>query len=301
MPSLLSTLSLLVLLIATAGYYLIKDNDQVKEYLFLFGIGRTDVNHGFNTCVKLKDTLYGCEDIQINHAHGHAYLACMAKNDSRVNYFPPLAHFGKRDDESDPVYIYDLETEKLTRLTHPSFPTPLRTHGIKLYTPPSDPSRTIIFLVNHHPPHSTIEIFSHVHGTTVMTHELTISSPLITTPNNLVPLGPRTVLISNDHKHRNGFMRHVEEIGRFPWSNVVLFHEGETRVVAGGIKGANGMAMSRDGKYVLVNAVAGGEVVVYELQGTGAETGLKEVGKVHVGILNDNLAVDEATGDVYVA
>lgn len=190
-----------------------------------------------------------------------------------------------------------MQSESLQRLTLNNFKGELRTHGLSIWENPTDSSLIYLFFVNHRRGGSVIEIFTHTLGTTVLDHVETAAHPLIRTPNNLVPIGPRTFYTSNDHRHRKGFWRVIEEFGRMPWGNVVLWDKGEAQVVADGIRSANGMASSPDAKYIYVNAVVGTETLVYERQQNNS---LLLIDRVKIGFLDDNVDVESNSGDLYI-
>ena len=59
---------------------------------------------------------------------------------------------------------------------------------------------------------SKIEIFRHVLGSTSAQHVRSVHHPLIRTPNDIYSIGPGQLLVTNDHKHRDGFLRHIEDV-----------------------------------------------------------------------------------------
>jgi hypothetical protein len=131
-----------------------------------------------------------------------------------------------------------IQTLKSTRLTFTNFSTPFITHGIDIWSPPSDSSSVYIFAVNHlpnpdltstspksvHKARSQIELFHHKIGTTSVSHLRSILHPLITTPNDIYAVSSTEFYVTNDHHYRDGLIRFFEDIGYqslAPWTTTV--------------------------------------------------------------------------------
>ena len=117
-------------------------------------------------------------------------------------------------------------------------------HGISLL---QDPNSDTVWLaaINHLNDGSVIERFDHVPGQPLK-HIKTIRDPLIVHPNNLLLTGPDAFYVSNDHGANHSVWRRVEDFWRRPWSNVVYYEDGQSKVAASGVVYANGLDIDGD-------------------------------------------------------
>ena len=168
------------------------------------------------------------------------------------------------------------------RLELQGFQGPFVTHGIDLYSFPSDPDRVHIFAVNHlpNPAHyasskadtsapkgrSQVEIFEHEIGSSVAKHLYTIQDPLIRTPNDLYATSATSFYVTNDHHYREGFLRDFEDMGyesRAPWSDIVHISIDTDGSVAAtiaysGTHNPNGLGHGANSSEILLISAAGG-------------------------------------------
>ncbi|KNC99823.1 uncharacterized protein SPPG_05197 [Spizellomyces punctatus DAOM BR117] len=292
--------SLVVGLLAVVNYYqqpFAGAVENITEYAGLCGWNPPDPNVGLTGYQRIDGPI-GCEDIVIHHKTGLAFMPCSSV-EGRQSFFPPLAHFGEEKETTEPVYVYDIKKKSVKRLTLKGFPHELHTHGVGLWQDPADSSSIYLFFINHRPSGSVVEIFTHELGTDVLNHIETVSHPLILTPNDIVPIGPRTFYVSNDHHFRKGAWRVFEDFTRRPWSTIVLWNEGKAKIVAKGIRGSNGLAISPDEQFLYNDAVIGAELQVYKILRDDGYA-LQLLDTVKTGFLNDNIAVDPVSGDLYI-
>ena len=182
------------------------------------------------------------------------------------------------------------QTFKSKRLSLEGFSGPFITHGIDLYSSPSEQDSLYIYTVNHLPnpdyyttslPNSTIpkarsqiEVFKHNIGTSTAKHLRSIRHDLIRTPNDIYITAPTTFYVTNDHHYREGHMRLIEDIGYqslAPWSDIIHVTVGSlasqpggdtvgvaAKVVYDGIHNPNGLGHgANDSDILIVRAAAG--------------------------------------------
>ncbi|KAI9097023.1 hypothetical protein DFS34DRAFT_132610 [Phlyctochytrium arcticum] len=283
--------------------YRLNPVEYATDLYKVLGFSPVIPNHGMETCTLINAGPEGCEDIVWHHPTGVAFMAC-SNVTRRRHWFPPMAKFGEFEGSPDPVWMYNPKTRKSTLMTLDNFTGPLFTHGIKLYADPKDPKMIYLYLVNHLPSGSVIEIFSHqVGGSNSLTHIETVRDPLIKTPNNIAPIGPRTFFVSNDHGFPHaGLLRSIEDFGQMAWANIVLWDQGRARVVKNRVSGPNGLALSPDQSLLYVNNVMRTTVSVYRIhhQSTEPTIFIKLVDSIKLDFLNDNIDVDPRNGDLYV-
>lgn len=173
------------------------------------------------------------------------------------------------------------------------FDKPLTPHGIDLYHGP-DGSK-LLFVVNmgkdSHFFETTgvcnIEIFSYRDG--MLYHRETIKSPELTTPNDLVGVGPHQFYVTIDHGWTSKWGKMLENYLQLPVSHVLYYDGKRFRKVAGGIGYANGIALSPDGGTVYVGATVGRKIHVYSRNVETGELTEKKSIKLNTGV--DNLDV----------
>lgn len=181
-----------------------------------------------------------------------------------------------------------LQTMKSTRLSFDNFSGPFITHGIDLIADPENANAVYIFAVNHlpHPAYhpdkrpnqdatwegpkavSQIELFHHVLGSSSVNHVRSIRHPLIRTPNDIYAESPRSFFVTNDHGHRDGPLRVVEDLVPLAkWSDIAHVQvdttadadEGVDATIAlTGLYNNNGLGHGRTADEVLINSAAGG-------------------------------------------
>ncbi|KAI0476301.1 serum paraoxonase/arylesterase family protein [Xylariaceae sp. FL0804] len=256
--------------------------------------------HGLETRV-IPDTV-ACEDLHYHAESGMLYTACNGNITTAAGWMPGAQSFAHPETVSHgTLVVIDPKTMKSQKLTLENFDGPFSTHGISLYTPPSDPQTVYVYAVNHVPnprwtPASSgtetrssprVELFAHRVGGATARHVRTVGPhPRIRTPNDLLALSERRFLVTNDHHYMEGPMVAVEDLFARKlacWTNTldVRFDpegEGEegvdATVVLDSVPNNNGLAWGPGGQVVLGDAL-GGNVHFARLidTDTGTDTG----------------------------
>lgn len=243
---------------------------------------RTLTPHFDGTCTAVTG-IVGAEDLTIHPRTGIAYI-------SSCDWL--AARAGKP--AKGAIYAYDLNapSARLVNVT-PDAGADFRPHGISLYVAPDGTST--LFVINHGGRRNTIEVYDV--GETRLTHRTTLSDPMLVAPNDLVAVTPTQVYVTNDHHYPSGLMHTIEDYFRRPWANVVLWDGHTFREVAGGIRIANGVNVSADGKTVYVVSTIGQAVRVYDRD--AASGGLTLRGEIPLESGGDNVEVD-ADGTLWI-
>lgn len=176
-------------------------------------------------------------------------------------------------------------------------------HGIDVNELPD--GSVSIYVINHLREESVVDKFVHSPGTGFVMHVLRVpTAPQVPHPNSVFALperdGESAFYVTNDHFYERGWLRYFEALTRRRWGWVSYYSSrtGWRRAVSG-LAGANGIVGDKTpgGKRrVYVSETFDGAVRVLEEE---AEGGLREVQKVKVDMLADNLALAE--GGLYVA
>jgi arylesterase/paraoxonase len=236
---------------------------------------KTLAPHFDGTCTAVNGVV-GAEDVTIHPRTGIAYISSCDRR---------AVIAGKPGKGA--IYAYDLNAPSprpinLTPDADPDF----RPHGISLYVA-SDGASTL-FVVNHAGDRNTIEVYDV--GDTRLTHRTTLSDPLLRAPNDLLAVTPTQVYVTNDHHYATGVMRTIEDYLREPWANVVLWDGHGFREIAAGIRLANGINLSPDGKTVYVTSTIGQAVRAYDRD--AASGGLTLRREIPLASGGDNIEVD---------
>lgn len=239
--------------------------------------------HFSGQCQKVGGVT-GAEDITIHPQTGVAFISA---NDRRAL----LAG----EQTQGAIYAYDLKAESpaLKNLTSP-FNNKLHPHGISLYL--GENGEASLFVVNHRPDGEHIEIFDYADSTLV--HRESIRGGLMTSPNDVVAVGPRSFYVTNDHGNVSALGRTLEEYLRLARS-YVLYYDGQNfKKVAEDILYANGINVSHDGKTVYVAACTGLKIHLYDRDTASGVLKLKK--EIPLGTGVDNIELD-AEGNLWVA
>ncbi|CEJ83938.1 hypothetical protein VHEMI03306 [[Torrubiella] hemipterigena] len=231
-----------------------------------------------------------CEDIHHHEPSQSLFLACEGANSPRRDWFPPLSIYTsiERGNEAQAEFrVIDTTTMKSKPLNLVDFSGPFISHGIDVLEDPQQPlgKAVYLFAVNHKPDaahwgpngspeanksRSVIEVFHHVIGSNTAEHLRTIWHPLIRTPNDIHALSPTSFLITNDHYHREGPKRALEDLYFYAqWTETVRieFDPKDKSTDAAGVRGHvvldnmhnnNGIGRGRtDNEFAVVSAASG--------------------------------------------
>ncbi len=155
---------------------------------------------------------------------------------------------------------------------------------------------TSLFVVNHRRGGEFIEIFDYRDSTLV--HRESIGGELMTSPNDVVAVGPRRFYVTNDHGNVSAFGKTAEEYLRLARS-YVLYYDGQSfKKVAEGILYANGINASHDGKTIYVAACTGLKIHLYDRDAVSGTLRLRN--EIPLGTGVDNIELD-AEGNLWAA
>ncbi len=223
------------------------------------------------------DGIVGPEDITIDP---ETKIAFVSSDDRRASE--------RGDSVQGAIYAYSLNPSSpfLTNLTT-DLPFAFHPHGITLYQ--SEEGRKYLSVINHRDNDHFIEIFEFTNMK--LNHLESINGPLMTSPNDIISVGPRQFYVTNDHGAVSSRGRKVEEYLQLANSYVLYYDGSEFRKAAGDIAYANGIAISPDGRIVYVAAVVGRYIRVFERDGkTGILTHRQDI---DLGTGVDNIEIDE--------
>lgn len=253
------------------------------DLLYDAGEFKTVAPHFSGACRRISPAP-GAEDITIHPETGIAFIS---SDDRRARM--------RGEPSQGAIYVYDLNhpSPTLTNLTI-DFEQDFHPHGISLYIDESGVEK--LFVVNHRAAGDCIEIFDYSEDKLI--HRESLRDALMTSPNDIVAVGPRSFYVTNDHGNVSALGRTLEEYLRLARSYVLYYDARQFQIVAQNIAYANGINVSRDGRQVFVAACIGGKIKIYDRDlDSGALTWRSDI-DLDTGV--DNIEVD-ANGDLWVA
>jgi len=252
-----------------------------------------DVTPGFaGTCRSIGGVIGG-EDIAIDRAAGLAFISA---TDRRAPKTKPSAQDG--------LYLFQLAHPErgVTRLS--GSPKDFHPHGISLYRA-ADGSLTLMAVNHRSDGTSSVDIFAVTEGKDAagmpavsLGERASVRSSLIFGPNDVAAVAPDRFYVTNDHTSRTGLGRTLEIYLLLPRANVVYYDGTVPRVVAEGLRFANGIALSHDRSKLYVAETLGREIRTYDVQPVAGGLTLQSAFPLPSGL--DNIDVD-AAGNLWVA
>lgn len=177
----------------------------------------------------------------------------------------------------------------------PPSPAIFRSFGADLHIDVDGTRR--LFVANRPDDGHTIEVFR-VEGGRLL-HERTLRSPLLRNPNDVVAIGPDRVLVTLDKDSEAGTLHELfEGILELPTGKVLLLGSDDSRIIATGLRMANGLALAPDGRTLYVAELVGRSIVLFDRN--PVTNALARRRTVPVEMAPDNLTV-AADGRVFAA
>lgn len=226
-------LALGVLLVLGLGARVVRDSGMLMEVQPHFA-GRCEAVPGVT----------GGEDITIDHAWQQAFVSSDDRRAHQAGQPVPGRIF--RLDMADPAAKPQDITPTLAFSFHP--------HGFSLYRDAQGGRR--LFVVNHREDGSeAVEIFR-VPQQGPLVHLRSVTYPALISPNDLVATGPEQFYATSDHGFARGhWLQRVEDYLGLPLASVSYFDGQQGTQVAGGLRYANGINASADGRTLYVAEV----------------------------------------------
>ncbi|MDP3937605.1 MAG: SMP-30/gluconolactonase/LRE family protein [Deltaproteobacteria bacterium] len=232
--------------------------------------------HFDGSCVQVLGVV-GAEDITIHPEGNVAYLSA---HDRRAVDAGRPGHGG--------LYAYDLSVPvpRLRDLT-PNAPPDFRPHGLSLLRRSDGPDR--LFVINHAGGEQSIEIYDLTDERLI--HRETIRDKALISPNDIVAVDQRRFYVTNDHGSPPGLRETLEDYLRLPLANVLYYDGKSFQLAATGLRFANGINRSADGRRIYVAAMIDRALFVYDRdEASGA---LHEQQRIDLGTGVDNIELDE--------
>jgi arylesterase/paraoxonase len=231
--------------------------------------------HFEGACISIIGSV-GAEDITILK-NG---LAIISSDDRRqtLDGKPVQGSIFSYDLNADSPFLINL-TKELNIDFHP--------HGISVYEKGN--GSFIIAVVNHSQKGHAIEIFEY--GDAGLSHEKTITDPLLISPNDLVFINETQMYITNDHGNSSEWGKTIEEYLQLTRSNVVFYDGNEFTIAIKKLGYANGINVSKDGNILYVAETVGKKISEYAINNKSKELTFIKSTDFNSGV--DNIELDK--------
>ncbi|MFO0579484.1 MAG: SMP-30/gluconolactonase/LRE family protein [Polyangia bacterium] len=233
-----------------------------------------------------QPALIGAEDMQFDHATGTLWIAAADRRGGH-SFRPHDAAIFRWRPDSEP---------QPSRVPVEGFAAPLRLHGLGLYAPPATPGAEAraerrLFLVQHGEAGESVEIFREDGG--VLRHVRSVRDPLFISPNDVEPTGPESFYLTNDHGRPPRLGHVLEDFAFLSNASVVYWDGTAARAVRTGLRYANGVTASADGRFLVVAETTASRLSVFWREADGR---LRPAGSTALDTSPDNLSLDEQGG-----
>ncbi len=215
----------------------------------------------------------GPEDIELDPVRRRAFISSLDRRD---------------EDARGAVHLFDLDdplNERGWRDITGGVPETFKPIGLDYY---EDEKTRRLFVVND--ANRAVEMFD-VAADGGLVHLETFTERRLTSPNDVVAVGPRSFYVTNDVKPgRHSALAPFHFLTR-TGSGQILYADGAVwRMAAENLRFANGVDVSADGERLYAAETAGGTIRLFDRD---LETGaLTPAGNVRVPAAPDNIAVD---------
>jgi arylesterase/paraoxonase len=248
----------------------------------------TPIASRFDGSCRTVPLSLSAEDLRIDAASGVAYLT----------YYDRTPWLGTKRGQGS-VMLVDLNAaEPRVRAALTVEPPDFAPAGLGLYTPQSGAKR--LFVVNRATPgkHS-IEIFEQS-ATGAFAPVETIRDPLMWSPTSIVAVGPRQFYFTNDSGFRESDSSEASEPRKLRRNRAsVMYFDGErAKLAAGRLNGANGVALSPDGRTLYVAESGKSRLQVFDRDIATGD--LKRRDEVPLDAIPHNITAD-AEGAVWIS
>jgi arylesterase/paraoxonase len=249
----------------------------------------TEVKPHFAGTCKAIAGVVGAEDMQVDRK---ARLLFISATDRR-------AGMTGEPNPQDGLYVLSLDHPDAGVKKLSGTPADFHPHGLSLYR---DARGHETLMVINHPKGSAsaVEIFDVTDGADgpALTYRAHVTGSLLFSPNDVVAVSSDAFYATNDHGSRTSFGGQLENWLLLPRASVVYYDGNLFRPGADGLRFANGINVSADGKFIYVAESTGRRIDTFERNPFSGQLILKNTLDIPSGL--DNIDVD-AHGNLWVA
>ncbi|MEQ9518856.1 MAG: SMP-30/gluconolactonase/LRE family protein [Parvibaculum sp.] len=221
----------------------------------------------------------GPEDIVIDHERKMAFVSAVDRR----------AIVAGAENIRGGIYAIDLSGPREGWALRPvtaHVPQAFQPHGIGLYI--DEAGRRTLAVINHAAGTHSIELFD-VGADAVLSHQATVTDPMLVSPNDVQPVAHDKFYVTNDHSTASPLGKFLQDALMLDSANLVYFDGAVFRSVAEGLTFPNGVNVSPDGSLVYVAETVDMALRIYARDGASGD--LTPVDYVALGTGIDNLDV----------
>ena len=197
------------------------------------------------------DVFQGTEDVTIDEELGVAFISA---DDRRATFAGKPVQGG--------IYVLKLDgTDRVLKASPDSFGE-FHPHGISLWR--GEDGRKRLFAINHTlGDGDKVEIFDVGTGGALL-HVDSVAFPEMSSPNDVLGVGPRSFYVTNDKGYKTGLMSALEAYLALPFSSLAYYDGEKGSIAARWLTYANGVNISADGKTVYVSEFLRRRISVFD-------------------------------------
>lgn len=223
----------------------------------------------------------GTEDVTIDPDMNVAFISA---DDRRATFAGKPVQGG--------VYALRLDgSDRVMKVSPDSFGE-FHPHGLSLWRDPDGRKR--LFVINHTLDEGDkVEIFDVGLGGALL-HVDSVAFPEMTSPNDVLGVGPRSFYVTNDRAFEDVVLATIEAYLALPLSSIAYYDGSTGTIAARGLSYANGVNMSADGETVYASSFLGRFVAVYDRDAASGALKKRKTIRVNTGPDNIEVAADGA-------
>lgn len=202
-------------------------------------------------------------------------------------------------DPQDGIYTLKLDDTSAPPVKLEGTPKDFHPHGISLYR--GQEGYRALFVINHKSTgKQAVEVFEVTmeNGAAKLTHQSSIESGLLVSPNDIYAYGPEQFYITNDHTSTSALGRWLDDYLQYPRANLVNYDGTVFKVSVERLNFPNGVLLSPDSKYVYVTSTTKRELLVFERDQFTSQ--LKQAEGLSIPARLDNISMD-SLGNLWIA
>ncbi len=254
----------------------------IVNTLYDSGVFKTIENHSLFQNIKSYETIYGPEDLDIDHKKNSLFISSSDRR--KLSLGLPA---------NDGIYLLDLTKDSIPYKLATSFSEEFHPHGIS-YLHHDD--KDYLFVINHNKQGHSIELFHYMNDT--LFHIRSFKNELMISPNDLIATDIDNFYVTIDHGTKEGLWRTLEDYLRLPYSYVLYFDGKEYSKVYEGLNYANGVNISNDGNTLYVSETTSGKLSALNRNKNTGQLELLFSKELKTGL--DNISIDN-NGDLWIA
>ncbi len=246
------------------------------------GTFKTIVPHSQLKNISIYTSIAGTEDLEIDNESGLLFISSSDRWNS-----------GEAGSSQDGIYTLNTKDKNAVPIKlQTTLQGEFHPHGIHLF---KENENRYLFAVNHNQSGDFVEVFQFENNQ--LRHIKSYKNEQMCCPNDVVAVGMDQFYVTNDHGAAEGIARTIEEYLLLANSYLLYFDGEKFTKVLEGIRYANGVNISSDGKTLYVTEASGGKIFVMNRDIESGELSFRFSKDLKTGA--DNISID-SNGDLWI-